>query len=127
MEWELFTIEEVIEFHDLVLNPQELSGLAVDKSLDSALMRVENFLRYGLIQDVYGLAASYALVISTGHCFNDANKRTAYITMIECLKVYGIVCTADQIKIADIIIDVAQGHMDEVDLARWLLKNTKEI
>jgi death-on-curing protein len=53
-------------------------SLAGDKSLNSGLSRVESRLVYGLIDDIYGLAAAYATGISQGHCFNDGNKRTAF-------------------------------------------------
>ncbi len=61
-----------------MLNPGELTGRARDKSLEGALARVDNRLAYGLIVDVFDLAAATAVAIAQGHCFNDANKRTAH-------------------------------------------------
>ena len=57
MSFLLLTEEDVDALHDLVLNPGELPGRARDKSLDSALARVENRLAYGMIGDVFDLAA----------------------------------------------------------------------
>lgn len=75
--------------HDAVLNPGELSGRAQDESLDGALARVENRLAYGMIADMFDLAAAYAMAIAQGHCFNDANMRTAYRTMVAVLDMNG--------------------------------------
>lgn len=113
---------EVIHIHDLVLNEGELAGLAKDKSLSGALSRVDFRMSYGLINDSYDLAAAYAVVIATGHTFNDANKRTAYRSMIVCLVMNGIRLKVDMKTMGEIIIQVAQGKIDEMELAKWLRK-----
>jgi len=112
--------EDVLIVHEYVRNPGELQGLAKDKSLDAVISRVENRIHYGLIRDVYDLAATYAVVIAVGHVFNDVNKRTAYRTMTLCLELNGIDLSFDTEQIGQIIIRVAQGVMDEVELARFL-------
>ena len=106
--------------HDEVLNPGELPGRAADRPLESALARVENRLAYGLIADVFDLAAAYAVAIARGHCFHDGNKRTAFRTMQTCLDLYGFVEPEGIDSTGDIIIRVARGDMDEGDLADWL-------
>lgn len=120
MQFKLFTVEQVIQLHDHVLNPGELEGLAGDKSLEGALGRIEFRITYGMIHDVYDLAAVYAVAISQAHAFNDANKRTAYAAMKLCLKVHGISFNIDVVEVGDMIIEVAQGNVDEVALATWL-------
>jgi len=42
MTFRTWTVAQVIALHDRVLNPGELPGLALDKSLEAALSRVEN-------------------------------------------------------------------------------------
>ncbi|WP_261318313.1 type II toxin-antitoxin system death-on-curing family toxin [Burkholderia cepacia] len=44
--------------------------------VESALHRVENHAHYAGLDDVFGIAATYATAIARGHVFNDANKRT---------------------------------------------------
>ena len=114
------TAELVDAIHDEVLNPGELQGRALDKSLESALARVENRLVYGLVGDLWDLAALYCVVIATGHCFNDGNKRTAYRSMEVCLEANGVVATWDVEDVGDLVIRVAQGLVDEQELAAWL-------
>ena len=120
-EWLLPSAEMVETIHDVVLNEGELSGRAQDKSLEGALARVENRLAYGMIGDVFGLAAAYAMAIAQGHCFNDANKRTAYRTMQIVLDMNGArePDVPDDI-IGQKIIALAQGLIDDGDLAEWL-------
>ena len=124
--WRLLTVAEVIAIHDAVLNPGELEGLAGSKSLEGALSRIDFRITYGVIQDVFDLAATYAVAIAQGHVFNDANKRTAYMCMHICMKAHGEHRTFPNTEIGDVIIKVAQGHMDESELATWLRKKKIE-
>lgn len=120
MTYALLTIELVDAIHDAVLNPGELPGRAVGKSLESALARVENRLAYEMIGDVFDLAAAYAVAIARGHCFNDGNKRTAHQAMDVCLDLNGVQFAWDANEIGDVIIRAAQGLIDESELALWL-------
>lgn len=119
---QIFSAEIVELIHDDILNPGELSGRALDKSLEGALGRVDNRLLYGMIEDVFDLAASYAVAIATGHCFNDGNKRTAFRVMEACLGMNGVGMELDVQDIGPRIIAVAQGQIDEADFATWLRK-----
>jgi len=120
MEFKLFTHESVVAIHDAVLNPGELTGMTGNKSLAGALSRVDFWLQYGMIDDVFNLAAVYAVAISQARVFKDANKRTAHAVMKLCLKKHGIVITQTTEEISALIIEVAQDKCDEPELARWL-------
>lgn len=120
MSFRLLSPELVEAIHDRVLNPGELAGRAGNKSLDSALARVDNRLAYGLIEDVFDLAAAYAVAIAQGHCFNDANKRTAHQSMDVCLDLNGVEITWTVEDVGQWIIRAAQGAATESDLADWL-------
>ncbi len=110
----------VIAIHDDVINPKELQGLAPDKCLESCLTRVDNRLMYGMIENVYSLAANYTKCIATGHCFNDANKRTAANAMDVCLVLNGVELKFDAEILGNKIIAIACNELDEDHLARWL-------
>lgn len=117
---ELLRSVDVLNIHAKVIDPQELQGLAGHKSLEAIIHRIENRIQYGLIGDVYDLAATYAVVIAVGHVFNDANKRTAVIAMDTVLRRIGISLKFDAEKFGQVIIKVAQGIVDETVLARHL-------
>lgn len=120
MTYVILTPDIVEAIHDQALNPGELTGRARDKSLDGALARVDNRVVYGLISDVFDLAAAYAAAISQGHCFNDGNKRTAFDSMNFCLEANGVVLDWTAEDVGPRIIALAQGVLDEADLADWL-------
>ena len=126
MSFRLLTPAQVETLHDLILNPGELPGRAQDKSLDGALARVDNRLVYGMIEDVFDLAAAYAAAISQGHCFNDGNKRTAYRSMIVCLKLNGVTLTHETEEIGQQVIRLAQGLIEEDAMAQWLRTKSGE-
>tara|TARA_R110000851_G_scaffold47758_16_gene115938 strand:+ start:120 stop:500 length:381 start_codon:yes stop_codon:yes gene_type:complete len=120
MSYLLLSVEQIETLHDLVLNPVELPGKALNKSLEGALARVDNRLVYGMIEDVFDLAAAYAEAIAQGHCFNDANKRTAYRAMIVCLRLNGVTLTHDTEDVGQRIIRLAQRLSDAGEMADWL-------
>ena len=120
MDYLTLTAEMVVSIHDQVLNAGELPGRARDKSLEGALARVDNRVAYGMIDDIYDLAAAYAVAIAQGHCFNDGNKRTAFRAMQVVLDLHGLVEPEGTEEVGQIIIRVAQRLMDEGELALWL-------
>jgi death-on-curing protein len=120
MSFLLLSVDHIIAIHDEVLELNELQGMAGDKSLEGALSRVENRLNYGLIDDIYSLAASYATAISQAHCFNDGNKRTAFQVMDLILDLNGINVTWDVEEVGQKIVLLSQPKLDEAELAQWL-------
>lgn len=120
MNWILLSPDLVEAIHDRILNPGELPGRARDKSLEAALARVDNRIAYGMIGDVFDLAAAYVIAVARGHCFNDGNKRTAHQVMDVCLDLNGIQITWDTVEVGQTIIRAAQGLLEEPDLADWL-------
>jgi death-on-curing protein len=120
MSFLLLSVDHIIAIHDEVLEPNELQGMAGDKSLEGALSRVENRLNYGLIEDIYSLAACYATAVSQAHCFNDGNKRTAFQVMDLILDLNGINAIWDVEVVGQKIVLLSQSKLDEADLAQWL-------
>ena len=124
MSFILLSVDHIIAIHDEVLEPSELQGMAGDKSLEGALSWVDNRLKYGLIDDIYSLAASYAAAISQAHCFNDGNKRTAFQVMDLILDLNGINAIWDVEEVGQKIVLLSQSKLDEADLAQWLRRVT---
>lgn len=112
--------KDVVAIHEQVILPNELQGIASDKSIEAILARIENRMAFGMINDVYELAACYACYLAVGHAFNDANKRTAFTSMDVCLSLNGIELEYDTVEAGGMIIRAAQSLADEDDVARWL-------
>ncbi|MFM6962148.1 MAG: type II toxin-antitoxin system death-on-curing family toxin [Polynucleobacter victoriensis] len=119
-EYVVLNVEQVIALHEGIIASNELQGLAKDKSLDAVLDRVHNRLRYGFVNDVCDLAACYATFIAKGHCFNDANKRTAATSLYFVLVANGIEIDFSDLSLAQWVLDVATDQKSEVELAAWL-------
>jgi len=120
MSFLLLSVDHIIAIHDEVLEPNEPQGMAGDKSLEGALSRVDNRLKYCLIDDIYSLAACYATAVSQPHCFNDGNKRTAFQVMDLILDLNGINVIWDVAAVGQKIVLLSQSKLDEADLAQWL-------
>ncbi|PMS91963.1 type II toxin-antitoxin system death-on-curing family toxin [Vibrio parahaemolyticus] len=72
------TIDDVIAIHDALLETEKgAHGYYGDDRLGGALGRVDNQVMYQGIDDIFDIASWYVEVIARGHCFVDANKRTA--------------------------------------------------
>ena len=119
-QYVVLTVEQVIALHDGIIGAHELQGLAKDKSLEAVLDRVRNRLQYGFITDIYDLAACYAVFIAKGHCFNDANKRTAATVLFFILSIHEIEINFSDLSLGQWIIDVAHDKKSELELAEWL-------
>jgi death-on-curing protein len=126
MSYTLLSVEQVAMVHDHILGPNELQGAAGGKFLDGALARVENRLSYGLIDDIYALAAAYAAAVSQAHCFNDGNKRTAFQVMDLVLDLNGVRVAWETEAVGDKIIELAQSRLDETAFADWLRRQPNE-
>jgi death-on-curing protein len=120
MSFLLLSVDHIIAIHDEVLELNNFQGIGGDNSLEGALSRVENRLNYGLIEDIYSLAASYAVAVSQAHCFNDGNKRTAFQVMDLILDLNGIHAVWDVEEVGQKIVLLSQSKLDETDLAQWL-------
>lgn len=74
---------------------------------------------YRQLSDVFDIAAMYAVALARGHVFNDANKRTALVTALTYLALQGYDVPRSDV-LEDIMVDVAEGTLDESDLASLL-------
>ena len=111
---------DVVEIHEFVIEGHELQGMARDKSIEAIIGRIDNRIAFGMIRDVFELAACYACYLSVGHAFHDANKRTAFAAMDMCLALNGISLDYDAAEIGALVVKAAQGIVDESELADWL-------
>ncbi|MEM6729185.1 MAG: type II toxin-antitoxin system death-on-curing family toxin [Pseudomonadota bacterium] len=125
MNFALLSADVVRLIHDDVLNPGEVQGEAGNKSLEGALARVDNRVVYGMVSDGFDLAAAYAVSVAMGHVFNDGNKRTAFRTMNAALNFNGVTLSWATEEVGQKIISVAQGHVDEEELAALLREKAR--
>lgn len=108
----------VLNIHDMVIARE--GGLPGDHGLgavEGVLGRVINRILYEGLDDVYEIAAMYAVAIARGHVFNDANKRTALLTALTYLEMNEIEVPRCA-ELEEVMVDVAQGVIEQKILAR---------
>ena len=111
---------KVVEIHDLILSEEQgLHGNHGDAPLEGALARIDSRIHYEGFDDVFEIAAMYAVALARGHVFNDANKRTALVTALTYLSLQGIDIPRDDL-LEEMMVDVAEGNLEQVDLAELL-------
>ena len=96
-----------------------LAGVRDKELLLSALARPQQLEAYGN-PDIADLAAAYALGIARNHPFLDGNKRTAIVVAGGVfLPLNGYEIVADNREIVSVMLAVAEGLLDDAQLATW--------
>ena len=88
--------------------------------LDSALHRPVNRWHYEQCDDLRLLGATYCVAIARNHPFLDGNKRAAFQIMYVFLGLNGLRVLSDEAAVVDIMLRVATGDANDVQLAEWL-------
>ncbi len=102
---------------------QEHGGLPSvrnENALEAALARAQHKHAYEPDTELAELAAAYAFALATAHAFNDANKRTAFLTMTVFLGLNGWAIDCSEESVVTLMIGIAVGTMGEADIAAWI-------
>ncbi len=102
-----------------------LAGVRDGGLLESALNRPRNLLAYESRASIFRLAATLCLGIARNHPFNDGNKRTALLATRAFLYLNGRELEPSQTDEVTTIVAVADGSLNEEDLAVWLERNAR--
>jgi len=120
MHFFLLDQSDVIKIHHAVIGPHELQGLAADKSLSAVLARLQNRIDYGFLTDVFQYAACAGVFTAKGHCFHDANKRTAAALTHLLLCAHDLSPQFTNTDLGKRIILAVEGTLSEESLAQQL-------
>ncbi len=92
-----------------------------DESLmKSAFARPENLEVYQADADLPDFAASLAFGIARNHPLVDGNKRAAALGLMTVLLLNGKRLDATQLEVVDVFQSLADGQLDELELAHWV-------
>jgi death-on-curing protein len=99
-------------------------GLRDEALLESALARPKNQYDYGEA-DIFDLAAAYAYRLAKNHPFFDGNKRVSLTVSIGFLLLNGFKVLADEAAKLPIWLGLADGTLNEPELAAWFRTHSK--
>jgi death-on-curing protein len=104
------SLDFVIAVHDEILRLTGVGRAGVDiERLASVLSRIEQQIHYNQINDIFEIAAWYAIVIAKGHAFVDGNKRTGLAVMLTYLDIQG--CSIeDHTHLDDLMVAVVESQ-----------------
>jgi len=116
--------KEIILIHDrMITSYGGLEGYTDSGRIESMVARILNRYVYEGENDIYVLAAAYLLAIARGHCFNDANKRTAFASAALFLRRNGIYLRFSS-NHEELTVAAAQGDFDVWRIAEVLKQST---
>jgi death-on-curing protein len=101
------------------------SGLRSEALLNSALARPAEIAAHDTGADHAVLAASYACGILRNRPFVGGNKRTALVVMLVFLLDNGVILTAAETEVLEIMVGAAEGTLPEDVFAAWLRRNLR--
>lgn len=102
-----------------------LAGVRDHGLLESALNRPRNLLAYKPNSSIFELAAALCFGVAKNHPFNDGNKRTALLSTRAFLYLNRKVLEPAQQDEVSTMLAVADGSLNEEQLAAWLRLNSR--
>jgi death-on-curing protein len=116
-----FPSARVVEINAFILSTEPGNKGAPDKGkLEGALARIDNAISYEGLDDVFEIAAKYALAIAQAHALSDANKRTGLMVALEYLSLNDYEVNVERELMADAMVDLVLGTLSEKQFADLL-------
>ena len=122
-------LSEALVMHDHALTEHGgREGMRDKGMLESALARPMNLQAYSKKGvSLAQLAAAYAFGIARNHPFVDGNKRTALVVSFTFMELNGLKVEAPPENTYLTFLDLAEGKLNEQDLADWLQRHAVPI
>ena len=118
----MINLELVLEIHTAILESEAgLKGTPDVGKLQGALARIDNWILYENTDNIFDIAALYAIAIAKAHAFPDGNKRTALVTLLTYLDLQGVEIPPNH-HLDEVMVKVAAGEIDFLRLSAYLQK-----
>ena len=79
-----------------------------------------------LHEDLFDKASAYLFHLVQNHAFIDGNKRVGLAAALSFLDINGVEITADQDALTDMVLSVAEGHLNKEAIAEFLRRNASK-
>ena len=104
------TVEEVVAINFFIIgkySPNDLKGIKEPALLESAVYRSQQSV-FGkdTYPTIFEKAAALFEFLAKNHCFHNANKRTAFVALVQFLKYNGYYFTMPQDDAIEFVVDV---------------------
>ena len=123
---EFLTLEDVLELHAGQIKSYGGSeGLRSSDLLQSAI--AQPWVTFGgqfLHTDIYQMAAAYLFHLVQNHPFIDGNKRLGLEAALVFLELNGQSIEADDEQLVELVLGVAQGQIDQTQIAEFFRTQT---
>jgi death on curing protein len=121
--------QDIIDLHELAL--ERYGGLTgIDKGCVEAKAHLpqEGFGDYEYYPDLITKATVYLYFITIGHCFNDGNKRTGYLSASTFLNLNGYMISVSDEELYEKCIEIADNNKRPSfeQVVEWLTNRLKE-
>ncbi len=128
MELSFLSLSEVLEIHqDQIDRYGGSAGIRDIDLLKSAIGMPSTTFGGGFLHtDIYEMASAYLFYIVNNHPFIDGNKRTGAVSALVFLLLNGYSFNASEKKLADIVLEIAQGLLNKSDITTFVRKWAKK-
>lgn len=124
------TVDEVVLINHVLLktySPEELAGIKSVKLLDSAVNRPkQSALGNDAYSTVFNKAAALFESLAQNHVFQNANKRTAFVAMVQFLKYNGYNFVMTEKDATEFTISVVMHKLKFEQIAEKICNNCSE-
>ncbi len=116
---------DVLEAHEQSL--EAFGGLPGISNMDNILGAIGRPY-HGYHRMIHSKAAALLHGLATSHGFNDANKRTAWLTMEVLCSNSGYELTIlEGDRIDDLVVDVVTGDVTQDELEQWIMARLNKV
>lgn len=111
-----------------LFTPNEFSGVKIPGLLESAVHRPQQTL-YGedMHPTLYDKSAVLMHSLVKNHAFHNANKRTAYLSMIMFLSLNGVSLRVTQEEAINLTLGIATDRLRESDIALFIQQRSVHV
>ena len=100
------SVEQIVRIHDDLMQRYGGTRLPGHRGEDEGVAACVGAVLNSYYDDIFDLAAAYAVYIVMGHVFGDGNKRTASATALTFLMMNGVEIATRPKELLDLMLDL---------------------